>query len=304
MQIAFGTYTGNGINPHVITLGFRPCAILQGRMDGSGGASWVVNAGGVDRQKITSNGAPSNLISTTATGFSLNTTGVQYNQNTSQYAYLAFSRDAAMCDTFSYVGNGGSNRNVGALAFQPDLAVFLTDQSSRQPIWWIAAQGNKSCYWADGSAGQSPLTNGIVGAHAAGLTVSPACNANLQNCYMFALKCAGSGLAAQLAYTGNGVNNHNVAHGLSARPAAAVVQSFGSAQDGTWRNDFDISTGNSHPFFSGTPATGELNNLDATNLVLGTAASSNANAISYGAFFALAGATASARLRTLTGAGV
>lgn len=289
-QIGSGNYIGNGVSGHAIAIGFQPCALIILRSDGTGNASLTIDVGGTSFQMLTQNGVPSNVITLTSTGFTLNTTGTDYNQNTSHYSWAAWARDTTCCDTFSYTGDGTNNRNVGSLAFQPDVAMYFSSASARQPIWWTATSATKSCYWGNGAAQQAPFTNGIVGATSSGLTVSATCNPNTAACHVVAFKTTASDVPmSQVGYTGNATNGHTVAHGLSSTPAVAIVQSYSSNQNTVWRTVFDASTANAYQFFQASPTTNILTNLDATNLTLGTDARSNASAVTYMSFFAGAG---------------
>lgn len=283
---AAGRYTGNGsTSGPSVTLGFRPCAVFIQRTDSSRTWNITLDVGGTLHTKNASNGAlvgPD--LSFNATGFQVIVTDLNVNASGGTYNYVALQRDSATCDSFSFTGDGTNNRNVGALAFQPDVAFYFSSATERGPYWKVTGSGTTSSYFLDGTAAQAPSTTGIVAFTSSGITVSAQCNPNTATVYILALKNTAT-LKGQV-YVGNGTAGHTIAHGVGATPIMVMVQNITGQNDECWRATGD-GTGNVAYPAGGGATTGILTAIDGTNVTLGTSTSSNTNASNY-AMLALA----------------
>lgn len=274
-------YTGNGTTSNPITgIGYRPASVWI-RREASIGTLYVsIDVSGTVYTKPSgSNVAVTTTVSFTSDGFTLITTNTDLNETGVSYFFIAFPRDTSICDTFTYVGDGTDNRSVGSLSFTPDLAFCMPLTSARGPYW------TSTKHSADSS---QPLTNGAAAAAnfiqslvSGGIQVGTSLNTNLTNYYVLCFLNV-SQMLSQTGYTGDGVDDRNVAHGLGVSPGLVLTQSrSGTAQNAVLRflaqtGDISVAAGDTVNL-----TTNAIQSLDTANVNLGTNSAVNGSGRSF-----------------------
>ncbi len=122
-----GNYTGNGANRSFTGFGFSPEAVI---VLGNNAARGVTRMSGMTRSFgfDASTGTTTAVTSLDADGFSAGT-AAEANTNGVAYHYVAFNDVANSIDVASYTGNGGDNRNIATVGFQPAYALIRANDT-------------------------------------------------------------------------------------------------------------------------------------------------------------------------------
>ncbi|MDA9775340.1 LamG domain-containing protein [Algibacter sp.] len=132
-----GSYVGNGsaTGPTIVT-GFEPAFVMVKNTTGTG--LWLMSDNKrqtaatkttyLQAQSSDAEYSPYTWIEYLSNGFQLKNIGPSLNTNGSTYIFMAFAADPApepvlanSFNTVTYTGDGGSNRAVTGVGFQPDL---------------------------------------------------------------------------------------------------------------------------------------------------------------------------------------
>jgi hypothetical protein len=191
--MSVGSYTGNGAASRTISgAGFQP--ELAFVMSAAGNQA-TQRYSGMTRSFPFGTGTGS---TTAITGFAANgfTVGnsAETNTNGTTYHYVAFNDVAGSVASNTYAGNGGDNRNIGGLAFQPD---YLMIRSGDTVIGRAGHQraasltGNASQFWT----ATANSTNAIQALQATGFQVGTdtSVNANGPTYHYMAFRNTGGG---------------------------------------------------------------------------------------------------------------
>lgn len=268
MYFSSGGYTGDGNNPHHITVGFQPCAVLVKRRDGTGGPYFSIKVGStVATKPVGLNAVDTTLFDFDATGFSIKSTIIALNQSTSLYSYWAWGADTADCATFSYSGDNTDNkdRTDASCVFTPNLAFVFPDSAARGPYW---SSNQHSADQSQPFSTQTPAADFIQAFISGGLTVGTSLNATGVTYYALVLK-AGTHLALT-NYNGNGSDNRDIAHGMAAAPSGVFIQ-YRTATNQDLAARSGVQSGDaSHDILSSSESTDMIQAVDATNVQVGT----------------------------------
>ncbi len=279
MQIATGSYTGNGVNARAITgLGFEPDLVIVKRGDGSYHPVWRSSAmvGDVSAYLGASLVNTSNCIeSLDVDGFTLGD-DEKVNTDTKTYHWIAAAVNEV--DDFAvgtYVGNSSDDRSISGLGFEPDLVVVKGNRAD-QGCWRSSAMvGDSSAFFG----ATTNYANLIQALEADGFQVGTSVNVNYTGIdyYWFAVKAV-PGLVAAGTYTGDGSDNRSIS-GIGFEPEHVWVKrsgaSAGRLRPSTLAGDSTLS------LVTGVPATNRIQALEADGFQVGTDAEVNGNTYTY-----------------------
>ena len=263
------SYTGNGsANGPVINTGFQPAFIM---VKGSTlGSQWSIIDNKRDTTNPASHKLYANLSNAEATADSLNflsngfqiiTTDGTYNSNGDTYIYIAFAGEQSaapvLADSFNtnlYTGNGTSQAVTG-LGFSPSLVWIKQRDAVRGQNWYDVLRGPNNIIFSNTTGAQDTTSTEVLQAFntdgfslgnlsavnaSGGQYVSwnwkansiPTINTDgsITNNVVSVNQAAGFSI---IKYTGNGVNNATVGHGLSAAPELVINKGLSSTSN--WR---------------------------------------------------------------------
>lgn len=268
MFVKTGTYTGDGGSTNAVTgLGFPPCALIVKATATTGTMHLAIEVAGTTHVKAGNLAAgwdSQGTITLDADGFTLTNNNGGTNGTGVAYAYVAFGDVAADCGTFTFTGDGTDNRNVGALAFQPDLAFVIS--AGTDPTRWRSDQlsGDLSQN-LESKAG----ANRIAGFHSAGITVGTQYNVNTEVYYVLCFKKAAAVLATA-EYTGTAADDRDIAHGLTATPIFTIVQQQVDQSSPKFIMRFSSQAGDLSSAYNAAEAANLIQAVDGTNITVGT----------------------------------
>jgi hypothetical protein len=129
--VAYGCYSGNGVDDRLIETGFRPTFVMVREVDNSNtnGCAWRFDAHSLNLSCGNQTDGVDNCIanqiqSYTDTGFILGTES-KVNQSPEPYCYLALSTAPGYIVAGSYTGNGDSSRTLET-PFAPDAVLIFS----------------------------------------------------------------------------------------------------------------------------------------------------------------------------------
>jgi hypothetical protein len=284
LNVATGTYTGDGSSPRGITgLGFTPKVVIIFATTGSvntsatlfktdqhpQGASSVSSTMGDSGQAVGIDSLDSN-------GFT-----VRGEKNTSGVDYYYLALAGTDVKTGTYTGNNSDNRNITGVGFQPEWVVLQGDTGNA--VQKPASSGNSTDiaqYFSDFA--EEP--NGIQALQADGFQIGTdgTVNASGKTYYYFAIKASGSFKTG--SYSGDNNDNRSIT-GVGFEPTAVLVKSASSTQAG-WRTSAhsgdltSLSKGNT------TPITNAIQAFEADGFQVGNNAVVNSSGGYYYVAFA------------------
>jgi hypothetical protein len=276
IKMATGTYAGNGADGRAIAVGFQPDFVIVKSDAAREGVARTSTMAGQDTKPLgSSNAFQANYIqSLTATGFTVGTNS-RVNLAGDDYHWVAFKANSQAMTVGNYTGNGGFNRSITGVGFQPELVMVLGDTAQRAAL---RATGMSRTYqWDDGTG----TTTGVTAFGADGFTVSNSAmvNTNGVGYHYIAFNDVANSIDVG-SYAGNSTDNRTIATGF--QPEYALVRSddTGTARPGVHRPS--SLTGGASLEFSATAAnTNRLQALQATGFQVGTNADVNANTETY-----------------------
>lgn len=228
MKCAVGSYTGNGLDDRAIAgIGFQPdLVIIKNRVTNFGVFRTSVMSG--DSTAYFSNPAANiaNAIqSLDADGFTVGTSS-SVNSDTFVYDWQAFKDDGAGdFKVGSYVGNGGDDRNITGLGFQPDIVCIKVDNVAQEAYFRTSSNsGDQSMRFTANGDG----VDSIQAFLADGFQVGTFQNANGLTYHWFAFKAV-AGFIAVGSYNGDTTDNRNIT-GIGFQPDLVWVKSAGMAR--------------------------------------------------------------------------
>lgn len=244
MQVATGSYTGNGSDDRAITgVGFQPDFVWI-RPNASEATVWRTSTMGADSTAlITSAANVANAIQAfTSDGFQIGT-AANVNTNGTAYYYLAV-RDNGAGDFHvgTYTGNGSDSRNITGAGFQPAM-VMTKAETNRAGCWRSAAHsGDDAAYFTGTANGADRIQS--FGADGFQVGTSVVANENGVTYHYVAFGTV-SGHTAAGTYTGNGSDDRDIT-GAGFQPGFVLVKNAGAIYAYVWIDT--MASG-----YSGTP---------------------------------------------------
>jgi len=283
-----GTYTGNGVSPRNITVGFQPEMAIVKRTTNIIGHFRVASQLANETLLFdgTAQDTSGNYIrSFGATDFAV---GATDNANGGIYYYAVFSTTAGSFAEGTFSGTG-VDRDITGLGFQPDFVLVKNatsgnPASNRQPVMsFNESYGESSSFVANAAANvvdhiEELLPDGF------NLGTANPVNRSGSTIYWFAIGgAAGPSASGSFdmdtgSYVGTGAANS--ISGLGFKPDLVIVKA-NTAQLGVFRTA--TMQGNSTAHMSAATAnfTGGITSLDADGFTLGTAVQTNSNGVTY-----------------------
>ncbi len=267
MQLATGSYIGDGVDGKAVSAGFQPNLVIIKARAGARQAVWRSSAMSGDFASYFEGAAGgADLIqSLTSTGFTVGT-DVDVNELLTTYDWVAIAEETGELKVGSYSGDGGDNRSITGVGFQPDVV-------------WIKGAGATLAKWRtsslSGDASWDFTTTGTAINHIQALETdgfqvggSTAVNTNGTTYYYVAMKKT-TGIIQQSTYTGDGADNRSIT-GVGFQPTWVFLQgASGTARVGVHRPS--SLSGDSAHFFDGTAnAADRIQALQADGFQVGT----------------------------------
>jgi hypothetical protein len=248
--ISCGSYAGNG-STQEINLGYEPQWILLRRATG-GTANWIIfdtmrGMSVTDANLLYPNTSDAEaaggqqLLSPTATGFSVNVNGTWYNASGSTYIYIAIRRGPMKVPTsgtsvFSptlVTGNGTNDRQITGVGFPPDLLIGKTMGTTLQPLWYDKLRGKGKWVESNNTLAEQTLGGGSEGLMLQdGFVVDNnwgSLNINTRTYVNWMFRRAPS-VFDEVCYTGTG-SATTFSHNLGVVPELMIVKSRSNAND-------------------------------------------------------------------------
>jgi hypothetical protein len=187
-QMKVGSYTGNGTSQSVGSMGFSPdyVMVLSAGADAPVHRSRTMGATfRFDETAAAANG----VTSLDQDGFSVGNS-TQANVNTRTYHYVAWNEINGLMQENTYNGNGGDNRNIGGVTFQPSYVIVrsstngnICDRGVHRPASLV---GDTSAYFTN----IANAANVVQSLTATGFQVGTDCkvNTNLKPYYWMAFR--------------------------------------------------------------------------------------------------------------------
>ncbi|HCN77498.1 MAG TPA: hypothetical protein DIT13_09940, partial [Verrucomicrobiales bacterium] len=225
VQVANGTYTGNGSdNRNITSAGFQPDLVIIKGASSVAPAFRTSTMSGDASKLATANSLASNIIqSLLSNGFQLGTNAA-VNSNGMRYDWVAFRASAGVLSVGSYTGNGSSaSRLINNPGFSPEAVFVMPANSSAVVMKTATMMQNESFLFTGGSA----ATNLITGFESTGFRVSTGSNAS-STVYHYVAWKAMDGITSTGSFTGNGVDDRSITD-PGFRPEFVLMRSASSS---------------------------------------------------------------------------
>lgn len=228
MEIAVGTYTGNGADDRAISTSLTgtPDLVLVKGVDGLVEAVFRTStmAGDATKELVQANAVFANGIQALNVdgSFQVGTHGTVNTNTTVYYYYAVRDNSAGGFKVLTYVGDGNDNRSITGVGFQPNL-VWIFSEGTTSPVWLSSdmAADATQVFNALGIANkiQALEADGFqIGTHAHVNTA-----ATTYHAVCFANSTGGAGGFKVLTYTGDGLDNRSIT-GAGFQPDFACTQ--------------------------------------------------------------------------------
>ena len=274
MRLAVGSYVGNGSDNRQITgVGFQPDVVIIKASTARAGVIRTSTMSG-DAAKVlgTATALQSNYIqSLDADGFTVGSTQ-QVNTSGTTYYWVAMKAGSDL-RVGSYVGNGGDNRSITGVGFQPVWVMTMGDGDDSVFRPDILAGDNSYLI-----TGTGKVANRIQAFQADGFQVGSNADVNESGTTFHYIAWAASPQVSTGSYTGNGADNRSIT-GIGFQPLMAWVKRNAS-QVGVWR---PLSAAGDRTLYWGATAstTDRIQALQADGFQVGTNAQVNTNGSTY-----------------------
>lgn len=256
MEIATGTYTGNGTDNHAITgVGFQPDFLyVKGDTTQLGlAATSAMAAGRSTPLYTTAELVDAGIKSLDADGFTLGT-DARGNSSGVTYYYVAIKDDGnGDFKVGSYVGDGVQGRDISGVGFQPDGVIVIPWYAARNATFYSdVAVTNKASRFN----GYYLLTADILGVHADGFTVGNGSRVNYsgKTNYYVCYKDESDSIKVGF-YTGDGNDDRSIS-GVGFQPLWMFAKNTDAGDVAVHCSD-EMLAGNSF-FFTATAKTVDL----------------------------------------------
>lgn len=258
-ETATGTYTGDGTDNRVISVGFQPGIVLTKEETASNTvAKFSSMPSGQSSGLVNNSQLQGNMIQDlTSNGFEIGSDN-QVNQNGRTYHYLAIAESSGSAQTGSYAGDGTSSRTITA-GLQP-VGVIVTPDDN-EPAVFRTSDATES-YTFDANSG---LSGAIDSLDSNGFTVSADVSTNASGTdYYWAAFAQTASAIADGSYSGDGVDGRVINVGW--QPIYALVKNTGGRRP-TQRYG-SMSSGESI-HFNGSVITNRIQDFPANGFELG-----------------------------------
>lgn len=280
IQVKVGTFIGDGTSSHGITgIGFKPDAVLI--KGGSQPLQMSLSSMGANATKPLSGGDPvysNGVVSLDTDGFTTGGSSL-VNANGTVYYYVALKDPAkGFMHVGTYTGDGVDGHAITGVGFQADViitgasdgdnAVFKTSDMPTDGAQLFDNFGN--------------LGARITAIGVDGFTLGPTNEVNkpAQPYYYIALKKT-TNICATLSYTGNGVDNRNIAtNGF--QPEFILIKDNSNAPDSAIR--FKDEVGDLSFVSGGAEAANRIQSFITGGFQVGTDSTVNTNGDTYVSF--------------------
>ena len=273
-----GTYAGTAGTLNITGLGFQPDVVIVKRITGATVAviktSTMAGAASKAMTGATATGT-GDITSLNADGFTVvNTTG-NANASGQTFTWIAFKASAGVMRTGTYTGTGSAGLAVTGLGFSPEL-VFVMDASTQAAVFRSSNDTNSYDFT------MNKYTTAVTALGADGFTLGNAAQANtFGHTYHYVAFNDISGLMKVGGYTGNGVDNSNIA-AVGFAPEWLMVQSSSGTDPAVHHTEAQgASTDTSNYFTAATSAANIIQALQADGFQVGTNAAVNTNLRAY-----------------------
>ncbi len=296
---SFGSYTGNGsaTSPPIIETGFEPAFVMIKNTE-NGSTSWAIADNKRGFADLYANSSDAEFSSGSlygahflSNGFTLNTSDISRNANNIEYIYMAFAADpdteqptvAKSFNAVTYTGNG-STQTIDGLGFKPGLIWMKRRDTAQEHALVNTVSGTLKYLYSDLTSAEQNTTDGVSSFNDDGWTMGTnGLMNNTNNTYVgWAWKAddneptintegsidslvsanANAGFSI-IKYTGNGVINQSIGHGLSAAPELYITKNLDTGGTG-WFTKTTVVDGSLDELALNT--TDAASNITNTNL--------------------------------------
>ncbi len=128
LQMATGTYTGNGTSQSITGVGFQPdVVIIKGDTNKNAILRSSTMTGDASKSLVGNPSLQSGRIESLDTdGFTVGT-NADVNEDSTAYYWVAFEEPAGQLDVGTYPGNSTDNHDISGVGFQPDYLIVLSE---------------------------------------------------------------------------------------------------------------------------------------------------------------------------------
>jgi hypothetical protein len=276
MQLALGSYTGDGTDNRQITgIGFQPDLVIMRARDSGQYAVWRSSTMSGDKTAYFAQAAAlfANAIqSLDSDGFTVGTHAT-VNSNGVTYDWQAF-KDNGVPDfkVGTFTGDGTDNRDITALGFDPDFVTI-----KRDGLWYgrwrtSSNSGDQAVSFTD----DGDQSNEIQAFVTDGFQVGTGQNANGAPYHWFAFKAV-AGASGYGSYAGNNADDRSI-NGVGFQPDLVWVKGNSSLARGASRPS-SIAGDTTVFFTSAAAAANHVQALESDGFQVGT--SQNASGYTY-----------------------
>lgn len=271
MQMAYGTFVGNGTTQSISGLGFQPNLVIihNDSATASVRTSWRSTSHTGDKTSSFV-GAVANfangITSLDADGFSVGSSN-DTNENTKTIHWVAFKRQGGDFSYGTYVGTG-SAQSITGLGFRPDLVVVKQDFTNARGGWTTSTPAANNTFKFEGAVF---TTGGITSLDANGFSVGTdiVANENGKTYFWFAFKQFSSNLKVG-SYTTDGspADNRSVT-GVGFQPLMVWIRSNNIGDNAALRMPTNAGD-SSFPAWGGASAANIIQANETDGFQLGT----------------------------------
>src|SRR6266446_57512 len=278
MQLASGSYTGNGLAGRAITgVGFQPDAvIIKGTAAQPAVMRTATMAGDAAKELAAATDLRGGRIqSLDGDGFTIGT-HAEVNGSGVTYFWTAFKDDGGGdFRVGSYVGPGRDNLAIGGLGFRPSYVIVMPDRNERAVQRSSAMVGDYSLMFDN----TGPKPNYVQALQADGFQVGTDARVNASGAtYHYAAWKQVSGQMGVGSYTGSAVDNRSIT-GVGFRPdyliVKAGVNSIGVHRSAALAGDSTLT------FSAAVNPSNAIQALEADGFQVGTASTINGAGATY-----------------------
>lgn len=268
MQLASGSYTGNGMASHTIRgVGFRPDAvIIKAHAPQLAVMRTATMSGDAAKHLAAATALQSaRIMSLDGDGFSVGA-HAEVNQTGITYSWVAFRDDGAGdFRVGSYRGSGTDNRNIGALGFEPSYALVMAEGARRAVQRSSAMAGDYSLQFDS----TGPVANCIQALQADGFQLGKDGRVNASGMtYHYVAWKATAGTMRVGSYTGNDRDHRSMA-GVGFGPDYLIVKA--SVNEMAVHRSASLAGDTTLTYSARAPLADAIQALEADGFQVGTA---------------------------------
>lgn len=226
MNVATGTYTGNGTGQSISGLGFSPDVVIIKRSTAVAGVLSCPQLQVATSEGLLLDGSgtvdSASITSLDADGFTVGTSD-KTNFLTGTYYWVAFDESVGECKILTWTGDDTNNRAINGAGFQPDFAIGADLGGFPLTSKWL---GQTTGYFPTPIA--AAATFGRISAFLAdGIEVGNDFNSSAGSGYFAICLKAVAGNIAVESYVGDGNDDRSIS-GFDMSPDFAMVKENGT----------------------------------------------------------------------------